>query len=107
MHKKKKTHQNLLHPKKILFMAILSQISMGNFDVFVAQFQQEVLFYFVILSAVLVYVDEVVKFLKNSSSFKEYNKYTLAYRVNQTSAPFLTQNQNESASPNDEVSQKF
>lgn len=38
-------HRNLLRHKKILFMAILSPTSMGNFDVFVVQFQQEVLLF--------------------------------------------------------------
>lgn len=48
-----------------------------------------------------VNVHDVLSYLKSNKAFQEYDKYVTAYRVNQQTAPFLTENQNELSS--DEV----
>ena len=38
-------------------------------------------------------IDGILQYLKTNKSFKNYNKFVYAYRINQQIAPFVTQNE--------------
>ena len=76
-------------------MEILSSTNTENFVVFAVQFHRKV-------SLISIYkkkcifkgkIDVILQYLKTNKSFKNYNKFVYAYRINQQIAPFVTQNE--------------